>query len=365
MNRLAAMVADHFRFDKAPDPTDWAEKNLRIPREMSPRSHGPFSVASRPWQRELLAPWHPESGVRKCDVAAGVQIAKTTAMVIGACYRMRHSPVPMMFVYGMSAEAAKREVSKKRLHPIINANDCLRSLKPHDSNLFGYSEMMMAYGPVMVTGAGSDTNLAGSTQGIVAIDEAAKIQQENASEAPEAHPIRLAEDRTKDFIGQEFVWKSSTPNSPTHLFWTDVTRGTFTHLYVPCPHCREYFPFEFESRKGSEIGGVSVGGVVAQGAERGRHLERCDHPGDDPLHLPALRWGDPRRGQAADDAGLRDARSQSEGIELAPVVPDPVVLCAVEAVLGSGDGVRESRRSVLDRLAGVLQSRAGEALERH
>lgn len=253
MNRLAAMVADHFRFDKAPDPTDWAEKNLRIPREMSPRSHGPFSVASRPWQRELLAPWHPESGVRKCDVAAGVQIAKTTAMVIGACYRMRHSPVPMMFVYGMSAEAAKREVSKKRLHPLINANDCLRSLKPHDPNLFGYSEMMMAYGPVMVTGAGSDTNLAGSTQGIVAIDEAAKIQQENASEAPEAHPIRLAEDRTKDFIGQEFIWKSSTPNSPTHLFWTDVTRGTFTHLYVPCPHCREYFPFEFESRKGAEI----------------------------------------------------------------------------------------------------------------
>jgi len=71
-------------------------------------------------------------------------------------------------------------------------------------------------------------------------------------EAQEAHPIRLAEDRTKDYIGQEFIWKSSTPNSPNHIFWQDVEAGTYTHFYVPCPHCGEYFKFEFEAANGDK-----------------------------------------------------------------------------------------------------------------
>lgn len=234
-------------------PSAWAESNLALPRKMSPGAPGPISFAARPWVRPILDTWHAESGVRKCDVAIAVQMTKTTVLAVGAGYRMIHSPVPMMIVGGMSEQFAKREISEKRLHPLINENECLRNLKPHDQDQFRLLSMMMAFCPVLVTGAGSDTNLAGSTQGIVAIDEASKIEQQNSSESPEAHPIRLAEDRTKDFSGMEFIWKSSTPNTPNHIFWKDVEAGTFTHFYVPCPHCGEYFPFEFESRKGSEI----------------------------------------------------------------------------------------------------------------
>ena len=89
MSRLAGIVAPHFRFTRAPGVTDWAEENLVLPREMAPRAPGPFSTRGRPWQKELLEPWHPESGVRKYSVAAGVQITKTTAMVIGTAFRLR------------------------------------------------------------------------------------------------------------------------------------------------------------------------------------------------------------------------------------------------------------------------------------
>ena len=270
MSRLAGIVAPHFRFTRPPGVTEWAESNLVLPREMAPRAPGPFSTRSRPWQRELLEPWHPESGVRKFSVSAGVQITKTTAMVVGGCYRLRYAPVPAMYVYGMSSDAAKRELSKKRLHPLINANDCLAELKPHNGDHFGTAEMMMAYCPVLVTGAGSSTNLAGSTQGIVGIDEAAKIIQQSSEEAPEAHPMKLAADRTKDFIGMEFVWQSSTPNSPNHPFWQDVQNGTFDHLFVPCPECGEYFPFEFESRKGKEVGAATE---LVDTMEQGRPSE--------------------------------------------------------------------------------------------
>jgi phage terminase large subunit GpA-like protein len=252
--RLAGIVAPHFRFTRPPDVTKWAVENLTLPREMAPKSPGPFSTRNRPWQRELLEPWHPESGVRKFTVAAGVQIFKTTGMVIGGSYRLRYAPMPAMYVYGMSADAAKRELGKKRFHPLINANECLRVLKPHNPDQFGTSEMMMAYCPILITGAGSTTNLAGSTQGIVGIDEAAKIVQQGSDEAPEAHPMKLAADRTKDFLGSEFVWQSSTPNSPSHPFWLDVEAGTFDLLYIPCPECGEFFTFELEAKKGKEVG---------------------------------------------------------------------------------------------------------------
>lgn len=267
MNRWPGMVAPFFRFDRAPGVTEWAERNLVIPREMSPRSPGPFSTDGRPWAREMLEPWHPESGVEKFDAAAGVQIFKTTAIAIGVGYRMVHAPVPVMIVGGSSTDFAKREISKKRLHPLINENEVLRRLKPHDANLFGLTEMMMAFAPILVTGAGSDTNLAGSTQGIVAIDEAAKIVQESNTQAQEAHPIRLAEDRTKDFLGSRFLFKCSTPNSPTHLFWQDVQAGSFRHLFVPCPHCGDFFPFEFESRKGTEVASAAQLGETMDDAK--------------------------------------------------------------------------------------------------
>ncbi len=253
MSRLSRSVLPHFVFDKAPMPSQWCEENLVIPKKMSPRSPGPLSLRSRPWARPILDCWHPDSGVRRINVAIAVQMAKTTLMSLGVVYRMVHSPQPVMIVGGMSEKFARREISEKRLHPLINSNQVLRELKPHDSNEFRALEMMMAYAPILVTGAGSDTNLAGSTQGIVAIDEAAKIEHHDSEESQEAHPIRLAEDRTKEFNGQELIWKSSTVNTPNHIFWQDVEAGTYTHFAVPCPHCREYWCFEFESRDGEKV----------------------------------------------------------------------------------------------------------------
>lgn len=253
MSKLVPLAAPFFRFDRPPPVAEWCEGNLVIPRKMSPGAPGKLSLSSRPWARPILETWHPESGVRSCTVAVAVQMAKTTMMVLGSSYRMVHGPVPQMLVGGMSEKFARRELSEKRLHPLINGNEVLSRLKPHDRNLFRNLEMQMAYAPVLVTGAGSDTNLAGSTQGIVAIDECAKIEHHGIQgETAEAHPIRLAEDRTKDFLGQEFRWKSSTPNTVNHVFWQDVLAGTFTHFWFPCPHCGEWFAWEFESRRSDD-----------------------------------------------------------------------------------------------------------------
>ena len=252
MNKLITSVAPSFGLARDPSPSEFLEGNIIIPKKMSPRTPGKLSLRATPWAREILNNFHPESGTRSVTVAIAVQMMKTTMMVLGMVYRMLFAPVPQMVVGGMSERFARREISEKRLHPLINANPWLKELKPHDHNEFRFLEMAMAYAPILVTGAGSDTNLAGSTQGMVLIDEAAKIIQRDSEKAQEAHPIRLAQDRTQDFVGQDFHWMSSTPNSSSHIFWEDVEAASYTHFYCPCPHCREYFKFEFEASNGDK-----------------------------------------------------------------------------------------------------------------
>lgn len=252
MNKLVSSVSPSFGLTRDPLPSEYLEGRIIIPKKMSPRSPGKLSLRATPWAREILDTWHAESGVRSVTLAIAVQMIKTTLMVLGMVYRMLFSPVPQMVVGGMSEKFARREISDKRLHPLIKGNPFLKELMPHDPNEFRALEMAMAYAPILVTGAGSDTNLAGSTQGIVAIDEAAKIILKESDKAQEAHPIRLAQDRTQDFVGQDFHWTSSTPNSSSHIFWEDVEAGTFTHFYVPCPHCGEWFKFEFEASNGDK-----------------------------------------------------------------------------------------------------------------
>jgi phage terminase large subunit GpA-like protein len=257
-NRLAESLKQSFRFDVQPSVVRWLEDNISIPAEMSPRTPGKFSTRSRPFMRDVLECWHPDSGVRSCTVAGGSQLLKTTVLVLGVCYRIKFSPLPIMVV-GPAEKWAQREISERRLHPLINENEVLRWEKPFNPDQFKLLSMNMAGGPVIVVGANSSTSLAGSTQGIVAIDEGSKIEHTHREDAPEAHPIKNALERTKDFKGQDFHYLSSTPNHSKHLFWESFLKGDQSLVYVPCPHCGEFFAFEFEEDK-SEI--ISVGEVA-------------------------------------------------------------------------------------------------------
>jgi hypothetical protein len=166
-------------------------------------------------------------------------------MCLGSTYRMVYEGSPQLFV-GTTADWAKREISRKRLHPLIRENPILARLMPSNLDLFTLTGMDMQNGELNVIGANSDTALAGGTFGVCAIDEASKITQEDKEESPESHPILLARARTAAYGTAAFNWMSSTPNSPLHLFWQGVEAGTYTHFYVPCPHCREWFTLDME-----------------------------------------------------------------------------------------------------------------------
>jgi phage terminase large subunit GpA-like protein len=250
-SRIAAFMREDFQFSVAPSVTRWCEENIVLPAKMAPASAGPFSIRRRPMMRSILECGHPQSGVRSLTITGGSQTLKTTCSIMVLAYRIAHSPMPTL-ILGNSEDWLRVEISEKRLAALIEENTCLRVHKPYDRTKFRSLYMEMSGGPIVFEGINSDTSTSGSTQGIVWICEAAKVKHHDSEQAPEAHPIKLAFERTKEFRGLELQMMDFTPNSPHHLAWKTYERGTQTHFNVPCPHCGHFFPFEFEVRRTGE-----------------------------------------------------------------------------------------------------------------
>jgi phage terminase large subunit GpA-like protein len=240
---LANSLLGLFQVAKRPGVVEWLEREISIPRKMAPKAPGLVNLDTRPFARWILECWNPANGINLCAVSGAAQFFKTTTLVLGMAYRMRWEPVPMIVV-GPSANWCKREISERRLHPLINENPALASEKPVDLDQFRFMHMAMKGGDIVLAGANSDTELAGGTFGIAIVEEAAKITHTSGEESPESHPILLTFERTNEYGPSAFKWLSSTPNSPDHLFWQHVERGDFTHPALMCPHCREWFNME-------------------------------------------------------------------------------------------------------------------------
>lgn len=262
MNR-SAELASLFLVQGAPSVVEFLEREIHIPRKMSPRQPGPFRTTQRPMMRPILECWSPRSGVNFCTVVGATQLLKTTVMCLGVSYRIKHSPGPTL-IMGPSEGWTKTEISEKRLTELINHNAILAIEKPSDSDLFKSLSMDMSGGTINLVGANSPTALSGGTYLILAIEEAGKIQHFEHEDAPEGHPIENAFERTKDFEELAFHYMSGSPNISNHPLWIHYERGDQTHFWVPCPHCDEYFPFSFTWEKNVNDLSTLLGKPIAE-----------------------------------------------------------------------------------------------------
>ena len=234
-------------------------RTLNLPKKMAPRSSGPFNLIGRRFMGPILECWSPTSGINTCTYAGAAQGGgKSTIGALGSAYRIKHNPLPEM-IMGPSAKWAEREISKTRLMPLIDENPVLAAQKPPNLDLYTAANMDMQGAPIIVTGANSPTAIAGFSAGIVWIDEAAKIQKIEHEDAPDAHPIKNALERTKDFAELAFHYLSCTPTASHHPFWLSFEDGSQEFMHVECPHCRGRFPFDLPSEKEVEAYGRTIG----------------------------------------------------------------------------------------------------------
>jgi hypothetical protein len=271
---VSARLAEVFsilRAKRPPPVGDWLEANIQIPPSWGP-AHGRVRFTGREYQRRILDLCHPESGVTDVVISSGTQITKTSAMLLGMAYRMVWVPQASLVVMP-SMDFAKTFLSEQRLIPLIESNPVLAALKPAAEDDFKMLHLAMAGGNIDIVGTNSPTNLSGRTVANVYQDEVCKFEFRERSSAPEAHPMLLADHRAKLFGSRAFRWKSSSPNIPGHPFWRGVEQGTQTVFAVPCPHCREWFNFDWVYKDADSYASV-VWDKLAKGQDGQWDLDR-------------------------------------------------------------------------------------------
>lgn len=218
----------------------WAEKNLRFPRETSPNAPGELSFDRTPYLREILdcaGDW----SIENVYVSGGAQIGKSAMLVALLGYMIGQQPSNGM--WAMTSLEQMRLFSRKRLMPFIRENPCLSQyLKPDDPSSFRDLNYELLNMTVRLVGTGSPANLSSESCAWVIGDEAAKWVHNAKAEAP---PLQLIRERTKGFPRRFHIF-TSTPTTVESEFWQGFASSDMRQFFMPCPHCKELFAFEFK-----------------------------------------------------------------------------------------------------------------------
>jgi len=221
-----------------PDPVAWCEENIEFSPRVSPNQPGRFSTLLRPYMREPLSQFHPESGCTDLTLCWGSQCAKTTVAMMGMAYKLANDPSPTLVV--MPTEALGRSWSQTRWIPLIEDNPALSAHMPENKDLMKSLEMQFARQTTTVVGSNSPSQLSSRPVQTLILDECCKFARASTDESS---AMKLAEQRTKTFSRSLRV-KMSTPTTAEHEFWLDFQAGDQRHFEVPCPECGGRFTFE-------------------------------------------------------------------------------------------------------------------------
>ena len=208
---------------------EWAEDEIILTRRQT-ENPGPYSTLLTPYIREPLNSIADPEVTDLC-LCFGSQTSKTTAMMIGAAWRMVNNPVPTIWV--MPSEHLARSFSENRWQPMVDDCDKLRALKPSNVHRFKTLEQQFRDCTLTFIGSNSPANLASRPAGLLIMDETDKFA---VSTKREAGAVALAENRTKSYTNALRI-KSSTPTTLDGEIWQSFMQGDQRYYYVPCPHC--------------------------------------------------------------------------------------------------------------------------------
>jgi len=238
LRRCAKAVASSFDFREREGIVAWAERELYLPKRLSPEP-GPLRFDRRPYMRGVLEAL--EDGSCKYVVLAwGSQSGKTSITAIWMGYRIANDPAPALIV--MPNEKLARSYATGRLRPLFDSSPAIRAKYPDDLRKLGAIEMFFADMSLALVGSNSDANLASRPIELLVCDETDKYPESSDREAGALH---LALNRTKEWPRARHII-TSTPTVPTGDVWEWFMRGTQEKFCFPCPGCGVAHDIDFE-----------------------------------------------------------------------------------------------------------------------
>ncbi len=208
--------------------TQWAQDNIVLNR--GTETPGPFSIATRPYCREVLECFR-DSSVNDVVLCWGSQTSKTTTIMVGLCWLIENEPSPALWL--MPNETLARSFSNSRWRPMLDDSETMRRQFPADVRKLTALEMHFRGSTLNFVGSNSPSNLASRPVRVLIADEVDKFA---VASAREAAALELAMQRTKAFSSAKHVL-TSTPTVATGDIWQHYLRGDQRRYFVPCPNC--------------------------------------------------------------------------------------------------------------------------------
>jgi len=214
--------------------TDWAEKNIYIPKEVSPYA-GYFKAGFNKYICEPLDQFGNKQ-TDKLTICFASQTGKTTLMHIGLLYVVTKNPKPVLYL--MPSDGSARQISKERIQPMMRASKEVSKILPDNPDNFSILTYNLKSCNVHLGGAGSAGKLASFPCAVVCFDECDKAEVRNKKEAG---AIQLASNRIKAYGSSKLFVLASTPtiDDGAETIYHHLKQSTFKTYRVPCLNCNE------------------------------------------------------------------------------------------------------------------------------
>lgn len=214
--------------------SEWAEKNIYIPKEVTPYA-GYFRAGFNKYLTEPLN----QFGNKKTDrltVCFASQTGKTTLMHIGLLYVVTKTPKPVLYL--MPSDGSARQISKERIQPMMRASAEVSKVLPDNPDNFTILTYNLKTCHVHLGGSGSAGKLASFPCAVVCFDECDKADVKNKNEAG---AIQLASNRIKAYGSSKLFVLASTPtvDDGAETIFHHLKQSTYKTYRVPCLNCSE------------------------------------------------------------------------------------------------------------------------------
>lgn len=221
----------------------WLEENIYLSREVSPNQPGKLDLSRQPWMAAILdAVVNPK--VREISLLMGAQNGKSLCLQLSWMLLSMFYPSPCLI--SLADDDLTSRFVKQRLVPLILSNPAWsKNLHYATSGTHSIGDTIEYAGMrTFFTGARSSSKLSSFPAKYLILDEVSKFQGMNVKEA---HPLLLVKERVKSFPSHK-IMMASTPNIIEDPFYQEYLHSSQSHYYMPCPHCKKHFHFEFSTQ---------------------------------------------------------------------------------------------------------------------
>lgn len=212
-------------------PSEWAERNVRIP--VGNALPGLIRFDNAPYQREPLD-MMANPDCNRVSLMWGAQVGKTLVVLCGQGYRIAHDPTSQMMM--QPSQGDLQTWLETKFNPMVDANPALSDKIAKPRGREGVNNQLMKSYPggfIMFAWSGSPKTMRGRSAPFIAADEV-----DGYDRTDEGHPVSLLSERAKTFGDLRKIIETSTPTRKGASYIEKAfDAGDQRYFMVPCPHC--------------------------------------------------------------------------------------------------------------------------------